>query len=117
MPDHSTPLYWRGHRFLVEHGNLARAVKRAEHGATASEFVDTALLSRDSAVLFGNAPTTAELTELAAVLYDDARDLFPQDDDEPVVLSPRERAIRGTAALLASGATFGDATRTVGGGE
>uniref|UniRef100_A0A942T1H8 Uncharacterized protein n=1 Tax=Neobacillus citreus TaxID=2833578 RepID=A0A942T1H8_9BACI len=107
MPGYSTPLYWRGHRFSIASGNLARAVKRANRGATASELLSTALLDRDAAVLFGNRPSMDELSELAAVLYDDALDALPQDAD-PVELTPRERATRATAALLASGHRLDD---------
>ncbi|WP_144715714.1 hypothetical protein [Curtobacterium pusillum] len=98
MPDYSTPLYWRGHQFLIERGNLARAIRRADRGATASEFLGAALLDRDAALLFGNRPSMDELSELAAVLYDDALDALPHDVAEPVEHTPRDWAMRRTAA-------------------
>jgi len=82
MPDYSTPLYWRGHRFLVEHRPLARALKRAERGATPSEFLDAALSDRDAAVLFGTRPTADEFAALAALLDEDARDLWPASHND-----------------------------------
>lgn len=82
MPDYSPPLYWRGHRFLVEHRPLAHALKRAERGATATEFLDAALSGRDAAVLFSTRPTADELSALAALLYDDARDLYPASHND-----------------------------------